>query len=466
MVFSSMTFLYVFLPLVVISYFLCKNIVYRNSVLLIFSLVFYSWGEPRFIIGMVLAALAAYVGGIVIDKYRDNTKIKKAAFIITVALLCGNLVYFKYLNFILDSIESLLKTSFNIGDVVLPIGISFYTFQILSYVIDLYKGTVKLQKNYFYLLLYVSFFPQLIAGPIVRYETVEKEIGERQETIEDFAKGLRRFCVGLSKKVIIANSVATIPLIIYSKDASVMGSAMYFVAAIGYALQIYFDFSGYSDMAIGLGRMFGFHFMENFNYPYIATSVTDFWRRWHMSLSTWFRDYIYIPMGGNRVKKGRFVLNIVFVWALTGIWHGASWNFMLWGVYYGAILLLEKLVLKKYIDKLPKIVSWAYTMFIVLIGWVIFNVTDFSQMGKTLKIMFSFMPTNWAEAYAFDAEILLGFIYIPLGILCMLPWKTWLKVPQTKLWDNISYALSFVLFVLCVMFTISSTYNPFIYFRF
>ncbi len=315
MVFSSLTFLYFFLPPLIISYFLCKNRVYRNSVLLIFSLIFYSWGEPKLLLVMLAATGVAYIGGLLIDKFdkKQRGKAKKAVFISTTVLLVANLFCFKYMNFAADSFSRLFGINFSIAKIALPIGISFYTFQILSYVIDLYKKEVSVQKNYFYLTLYVTFFPQLIAGPIVRYETVEEEINVRKETVADFAAGLQRFIVGLFKKAVISNSVGAIANIVYGGDAAVYGSSMYWLAAVSYALHIYFDFSGYSDMAIGLGRMFGFHFLENFNYPYIATSITDFWRRWHISLSTWFRDYIYIPLGGNRVKKGRFIFNILFV---------------------------------------------------------------------------------------------------------------------------------------------------------
>ena len=468
MVFSSLTFLYGFLPLVIISYFICKNRVYRNSVLLAFSILFYSWGEPKLISLMLLASLVAYISGLLMDKYEkeDNKKLKKWIFIISVVLLTANLFVFKYLNFAADNVGALFGVDFNLKKIVLPIGISFYTFQILSYVIDLYLGKVKVQKNWFYLTLYVTFFPQLIAGPIVRYETVEEEIRERRESVEEFSHGLERFIRGLAKKVIIANNVAIIPTIVYAGAAQTYGSAMYWLAALGYALQIYFDFSGYSDMAIGLGRMFGFHFLENFNYPYIAKSVTDFWRRWHISLSSWFRDYIYIPLGGNRVKKARFVFNILVVWCLTGFWHGAEWNFIIWGLYYGLLLLGEKLLWGKYLEKLPKVIRWAYSMFFVLIGWVIFNMTDVNAIGRAFKVMFGFMPTDIAGVIAADTDILLSLIYVPLGIICMLPWKDKVKLPDNVVVKAGVMVLHIALLAVSVIYTISSSYNPFIYFRF
>ena len=457
MVFSSLTFVYAFFPLVVLLYYLCKNRVYRNTVLLIASLLFYSWGEPRFLLLMVAATLAAYCGGLLMERVRR----KKLVLIVTVVLLTGNLFVFKYLNFFSDNLSALLGIG-TLPRLTLPIGISFYTFQILSYVIDLYRGKISVQRNFFYLLLYVSFFPQLIAGPIVRYETVESEIRERRESVEDVAAGMRRFVLGLAKKVILANHIALIAETIYAGDSAVYGTALYWVAAVAYALQIYFDFSGYSDMAIGLGRMFGFHFLENFDHPYLALSVTDFWRRWHISLSTWFRDYIYIPLGGNRVKKPRRVLNILIVWALTGFWHGAQWNFLLWGLYYGLLLLIEKLFLGRLSEKLPKLVRWLYTAFFVLIGWVLFNLVDFSALLHALQMMFLPHATDWTAAVAADAGLLKGLIYLPLGAVCCLP----LLSKKPKGGTLLANAAALLLFGVCLIYILSSSYNPFIYFRF
>ncbi len=467
MVFSSLTFLYFFLPPVILLYFLSKNRAYRNTVLLIFSLIFYSWGEPKLLLMMLMASLTAYIAGLLMQRFEDEgrQRAKKAVFITSVCILSGNLFVFKYLNFACDNISRFFGIDMNIAAIALPIGISFYTFQILSYVIDLYKKEVGVQRNYFYLTLYVAFFPQLIAGPIVRYETIEAEIHDRKETFYDFAEGLKRFITGLFKKAVIANSVSILPTIVYSGEGN-FGSGMYWLAAISYALQIYFDFSGYSDMAIGIGRMFGFHFLENFNYPYTATSITDFWRRWHISLSSWFRDYIYIPLGGNRVKKQRFVFNILFVWTVTGLWHGADWNFILWGFYYGVLLLGEKMIWGKFTEKLPSLLRWAYSMFFVLIGWVIFNLTDMSVMADTLKTMFSFAKTDMSAAIAANTDILLSAVYIPLGLLCMLPWKNWVKVPKNECIGVISYVVHVGLFFVSVVYIISSSYNPFIYFRF
>ena len=353
MVFSQLSFLYFFFPLVIVLYFLIRSRPWRNAVLLVCSLLFYSWGEPRYVLVMVAASLAAWLAGLLIEHFRARPGRKKLVLAACVVLLLGNLMVFKYLGFLVENVNGLLGLHINIGAITLPIGISFYTFQILSYVIDLYRDKVGVQRNFFYFTLYVSFFPQLIAGPIVRYQTVEEEIRNRRENWDDAVYGTRRFIVGLAKKVLLANNMAKLAELVYTSGAQGLGTSAYWLAAVGYTLQIYFDFSGYSDMAIGLGRIFGFHFLENFNYPYLSRSITEFWRRWHISLSTWFRDYVYIPLGGNRVKKSRWVFNIVVVWALTGLWHGAEWNFVLWGLYYAAFLLLEKFLLGRVLERLP-----------------------------------------------------------------------------------------------------------------
>ena len=468
MVFSTLTFLFFFLPLVFLTYFLIPNRTYKNAVLLVFSLVFYGWGEPKFILLMLAASFVAYVGGLLIHRLdkKGRPKARKAVFIATVSLLSANLFIFKYLNFAVENINKLFPGAIGLREIALPIGISFYTFQILSYVIDLYRREIGLQKNYFYLTLYLAFFPQLIAGPIVRYQTVEEEIHTRKETVADVTYGLRRFAVGLAKKAVIANNVGAVATSIYSGDPAIYGTGWYWLAAVAYALQIYFDFSGYSDMAIGLGRIFGFHFLENFNYPYIATSITDFWRRWHISLSTWFRDYIYIPLGGNRVKKSRWIFNICVVWSLTGFWHGAQWNFLLWGVYYAVLLLLEKLVLHKLLERLPKFVGWLYTFVLVLISWVLFNLTDFSQMLAALRQMFSFDFHSPMPGLFADTTLLNAVLYVPLGILCMFPWAKKIRLKETVWTDLLKNVACLGLIAVSILFIIGSTYNPFIYFRF
>jgi alginate O-acetyltransferase complex protein AlgI len=462
-VFTSLTFLYAFLPLTLALYFLCPNRRWRNGVLLLASLLFYSWGEPKHILLMLLATAIAYVGGLLISRTASEASKphglwNKVVFILTVAALLGNLIIFKYLNFFSDTLGLSLPV------IDLPIGISFYTFQILSYVIDLYRGHIRVQKNPCYLLLYVSLFPQLIAGPIVRYQTVESEILDRKETWEDFMQGLHRFILGLGKKVLLANNAATVATAIYASEAA--GTTALWLGALAYTLQIYFDFSGYSDMAIGMGRMFGFHFLENFDYPYCSRSVTEFWRRWHISLSSWFRDYVYIPLGGNRVSTLRWVRNILVVWALTGLWHGASWNFVLWGLYYGCFLLLEKLWFHRLLDRLPAPVQWLYTMLVVMVGWVLFNLTDFAQLGHTLKLMFSYTKTSWFTLIASDSEPVFGTLFLPLCILFSFPIARRFWAARSTPMVVLQNVLCLMILVLCIAFLLSATFNPFIYFRF
>lgn len=465
MLFSSLTFLYFFLPTVLILYFIINNRTWRNTVLLIASLVFYSWGEPKYVFLMLASTLAAWLCGLGMDKAKERKTLSRAILIISLILMLGSLAVFKYLNFFVENLNRIDGIALKVQNIALPIGISFYTFQILSYLIDLYWGKVSVQKSYFRFTLYVSFFPQLIAGPIVRYETVEREISLRHENWDDAVSGMRRFTLGLAKKVLIANNVAAVAVYIYSSNSA--GSGAYWLAAVCYTLQIYFDFSGYSDMAIGLGRIFGFHFLENFNYPYISKSVTEFWRRWHISLSSWFRDYVYIPLGGNRVKKQHWILNILIVWTLTGFWHGAQWNFILWGLYYAVLLLCEKLFWGKTLEKLPAAVRWLYTMFIVTVGWVLFDITDFSQLGHVLGVMFSFAPTRWLTLLSGDVSKLFNLAFIIPGILFSFPIAKKISFGKKSVASAIVVnCLYILLFALCIAFIISSSYNPFIYFRF
>ena len=465
MLFSSLTFLYFFLPTVLILYFIINNRTWRNTVLLIASLVFYSWGEPKYVFLMLASTLAAWLCGLGMDKAKERKSLSRAILIISLVLMLGSLAVFKYLNFFVENLNRIDGIALKVQNIALPIGISFYTFQILSYLIDLYWGKVSVQKSYFRFTLYVSFFPQLIAGPIVRYETVEREISLRHENWDDAVSGMRRFTLGLAKKVLIANNVAAVAVYIYSSNSA--GSGAYWLAAVCYTLQIYFDFSGYSDMAIGLGRIFGFHFLENFNYPYISKSVTEFWRRWHISLSSWFRDYVYIPLGGNRVKKQHWILNILIVWTLTGFWHGAQWNFILWGLYYAVLLLCEKLFWGKTLEKLPAAVRWLYTMFIVTVGWVLFDITDFSQLGHVLGVMFSFAPTRWLTLLSGDVSKLFNLAFIIPGILFSFPIAKKIRFGKKSVASAIVVNCLYIfLFALCIAFIISSSYNPFIYFRF
>ena len=465
MVFSSFTFLFIFLPLVLLTYFLAKKRQLRNIVLLVFSLIFYAWGEPVYVILMLLSIIVNYLIALKIERRKRG---KKKWMIIDVIFNLGVIGFFKYGNFMIQNINSIFHSNIGEMDLALPIGISFYTFQVLSYVIDVYRKTVPAQKSIVNLGMYVTLFPQLIAGPIVRYETVAEEIENRKENFTEVVEGLKRFFIGLGKKVLIANQMALIADTIYSGDLANTGTVSLWLAAISYTLQIYFDFSGYSDMAIGLGRMFGFHFLENFNYPYIAKSITDFWRRWHISLSTWFRDYVYIPLGGNRVSKFKWLRNILVVWLLTGLWHGASWNFILWGVYYGVILIIEKVFLGRIIEKLPKVLQHIYALFFIIIGWVIFRVEDFSQMGIVLQKMFTWQASSIIDNIVLNFDVFSSLPYILIGIIGSMP--LWTKVREKRKQTNsyliVSNLWSFGIFMLSICFLLVATYNPFIYFRF
>ncbi len=470
MLFSSLTFLFGFLPILLILYFIIKNRKYKNVVLLIFSLLFYAWGEPKYILLMLLTILIVYIFGILIDKFDREKKLtlKKLSLILCIILVLGSLIFFKYSNFLIENINSIFNTKINLINVIMPIGISFYTFQILSYIIDLYNKKIKLQKNYFSLALYVSLFPQLIAGPIVRYETVEEEIDNRKETKEDVIAGTKRFIIGLSKKVIIANQMALLADLIFNKHNGSYGTSIIWLGTLAYTLQIYFDFSGYSDMAIGLGRIFGFHFLENFDYPYISKSVTEFWRRWHISLSTWFRDYVYIPLGGNRVNKFKWIRNIILVWLLTGLWHGAAWNFIIWGIYYGLLLLFEKLFLNKLLNKLPSIINWLYTFIIVMIGWMIFRSNSLNELLLFIKTMFSYKQTDWITILADNLSTFNSLIFIVPAFILSFPILKKIKEKYSgkTIYIILTNILLLMLFIMCIVYLTSSSYNPFIYFRF
>ena len=472
MLFSSLTFLFIFLPIIVIFYYIVKNRKIRNCILLLFSLLFYAWGEPKYILLMLFIISVSYIFGLIIDFY-DKKKcyvLKKMYFIVCILIILFNLIYFKYTNFILSNINYIFSSDVTFKEIILPIGISFYTFQILSYIIDLYRNKINVQKNPLNLALYVALFPQLIAGPIVRYSTVVDELDNRKETFDDFVSGLKRFIIGLSKKVIISNNVAILADFVFDQGINYrndLGTIIVWLGIVAYGLQIYYDFSGYSDMAIGLGKMFGFHFLENFNYPYVSKSITEFWRRWHISLSSWFRDYVYIPLGGNRVSKIKWIFNILIVWMLTGLWHGASWNFILWGLYFGIILLLEKLFLKKILDKLPGFIRWIYSIVLILIGWIIFRANNVTDILFYLKKLFDFSSTNLVNLFI-DTNFSISFIYIIIGIIFIFPIY---KVIENKFQNSIIYEcinslICLCLLIICIMFLTSSNYNPFIYFRF
>ncbi len=472
MVFSSLVFLCIFFPAVLILYHLCPFLKGKNAILLLASLIFYAWGEPKWILVMLTTTLIDFTAGAIIGK-TEKKKVKKTALVLSVIVTLGFLFVFKYLNFATFNLNAIVPF-LNIPqtNLVLPIGISFYTFQALSYVVDVYRGDVPYQKNYFNLLLYVSMFPQLIAGPIVRYVDVANEIAQRKVRAVDFSDGVTRFLIGLTKKAVFANFVGKLAENYLVGDISSNTTLGAWIGIVAYFFQIYFDFAGYSDMAIGMGKMLGFTFKENFNYPYVATSITDFWRRWHMSLSSFFRDYIYIPLGGNRRMQLR---NMFVVWLLTGLWHGASWNFVLWGLYYFLILTFEKYVLKGIMPKIPKILRLAYSLFFVIIGWVFFYFEDLSKILEQLKTMFHIGDvTGYSQT---DITTLVNNVF--LLIICAVavtPLVSFAaKKANTKLQNSpngtiISGVTTFVfqvaVLIICASCLVGSTYNPFLYFRF
>ncbi len=468
MVFSSLTFLYIFLPLCLVAYFLTGKIKVRNFILLLFSLVFYAWGEPKYILLMLAATAVDYVAGLLIEKYRGTGKAKFFLFC-AVFLTLSVLGVFKYADFFADSANRVFSLQMPLLGLSLPIGISFFTFQALTYVVDVYRGRVPVQPYYYKLLLYVSMFPQLIAGPIVRYSDVCAQIDGRVCTWQKASRGILRFCVGLLKKAIVANFAGELTEKLLGGDLSELSSVGAWVGIAAYAIQIYFDFSGYSDMAIGLGHVFGFDFPENFRYPYAANSVNDFWRRWHITLSSFFRDYVYIPLGGNRK---RWAFNMLLVWLLTGLWHGASWNFVLWGLYYFFFLMLEKLYLGDILEKLPKAARHIYTVIVVLIGWVFFFFTDLSAIKAFFAAAFG---ANGFADVTQNAIVTNYIVVLLVGAVFSVPVFSKILALGNRLCE--SKIGKVLVNVSCVIFTFSalwiataalvgSSYNPFLYFRF
>ena len=464
MLFSSMTFVFMFLPIVCALY-LLSNKRFHNPILLAASILFYAWGEPKYLAIMLLTILINYAGAIAVEKF---DKYKKLWLILTIIVDLGLLIYFKYFNFIIDNINNLFHAHISALDVIMPIGISFYTFQALSYVIDVFRGDCKAQKDVYKLALYICLFPQLIAGPIVKYHDVAEQIEDREVNFDKVNLGVKRFIIGLAKKMLIANTLGAIADKIFTQPADTFTPLVAWLGGISYTLQLYYDFSGYSDMAIGLGLIFGFHFMENFNYPYISKSITEFWRRWHISLSTWFKQYLYIPLGGNRISKNRTYINLGIVFLLTGIWHGASWNFVFWGLWNGFFIILEKMTgWHNETDKLSiKILKHLYTIFVFVLGWVMFRADNMTYAWTYLKNMFGLVPvhdiTYKMIYYVDNVEIITLFI----GILCAMPiFKNMVYVENkaVKLAVNIWLL---VLFILSAASIAASTYNPFIYFRF
>lgn len=463
MVFASITFLYYFLPIFLILYFIFPK-KYKNIVLLIFSFIFYFYDEPKYILLMLIEVFFSYFMTLSLEKNKSKNLL---GIIISfhIFLLC----VFKYFNFIITNINSIFGGNISLLNIVLPIGISFYTFQIISYEVDVYRGKVKASKSLIDYMTYVFLFPQLIAGPIVRYETISKELKSRKVTLEDFSYGVNRFIIGLFKKVVIANNIGELCNIL--NNSSEVSVLLYWVLGISYMLQIYFDFSGYSDIAIGIGRMIGFKFPENFNYPYIANSVTDFWRRWHMTLSSWFRDYVYIPLGGNRVSTLKHIRNILVVWMLTGLWHGASWNFIIWGIYFGVILIIEKYCLNKVLEKLPRVIRNIYAMFIVMISFIIFSSDDISSALVAIKGLFSFSSLKFSNDFIIYYIRSYGVILIGGLVLCTPLIKNVInKLRENKILNYIINIFEVIILVLVLVvitsMLIDSSYNPFLYFRF
>ena len=465
MLFTSISFLYYFLPALIIIYFITPK-KYKNIILLIASLLFYFYGEPKYVFLMIAEIIIAYIGAILIDKYKNQSK---NILITTLFIHIFLLIIFKYTDFIIKTINDISNANIKLLNIALPIGISFYTFQIISYIIDVYNGKVKVQKNIINLATYVSLFPQLVAGPIVRYQTVEKELDDRVHSFNNFAYGIRRFTIGLAKKVLIANALGELCTKAFVLNETTV--IFYWIFGISYMLELYFDFSAYSDMAIGLGRIFGFNFPENFNYPYISKSITEFWRRWHISLSTWFKDYVYIPLGGNRNGIYKQIRNILIVWLLTGIWHGANWTFLIWGLLFGIILIVEKIFLNKFMEKLPSFIRRIYVLFIVMILFIIFNSDNMSVALTNIKGLFGMN----GEIFINDYTLHYLKSYLPVLIIALLGSTPFIKIlidklRKNKYVNNIINILEPILIVMILFvvtsYLIDNSYNPFLYFRF
>lgn len=470
MLFSSMIFLWFFLPLVFCSYYLIDKR-FKNILLLISSIIFYAWGGVSYSLIMLSSIIINYIFALLIDKAIEdnNLKNKKIYLALCIIINLSILGYFKYTNFIISIINSLSQNKIiELTNIVLPIGISFYTFQALSYVIDVYRGHNKAQKNIFNLALYISFFPQLIAGPIVKYHDIENQILNRNESLENIFYGIKRFIYGLSKKVILANMFALSCDEILKQPTDELGTALVWCASVLYTLQIYYDFSGYSDMAIGLGKMFGFNFLENFNYPYISKSIKEFWRRWHISLSTWFKEYLYIPLGGNRKRKLFTYINLLIVFFATGLWHGASYNFILWGLFHGFFLVIERIFLGKLLEKNKlKFINHIYVIFVFVIGWVLFRANDLKHAFELYKLMFSYKESIYTVRYFFYPQTFVCFIF---GILFSGLFQSIFPKVREATFSSKVYifesVIQFILLFICIMYLVNGTYNPFIYFRF
>lgn len=460
MVFSSSVFLFVFLPIVIAGYFLCNGKV-RNLWLLLTSLYFYAWGEPKYILLMLISILFNYVMGIGIELLHKRKNIQKVLLAVGCIIDLGALLLFKYADFFVDNVNLLFGKTLQPVGLLLPIGISFYTFQTMSYIIDVYRKEVKAQRNIIYLGLYVSFFAQLIAGPIVRYSDIEKQIASRKISLDHFYSGMMRFILGFSKKVLLADNVAVTANWAFGlQDLSAPAA---WTGIIAYTLQIYLDFSGYSDMAIGIGKIFGFDFMENFNFPYISASIREFWRRWHISLSTWFRDYVYIPLGGSRKGNLNTYRNLFIIFFLTGFWHGASWNFIIWGMYYGIFLILERIFLGKLLEKLPRFFGHCYTLAIVMFGWIFFRAEGLTAAIHYIKALFRFNSDSvlqWQITVTGEQVF-----FIMAGILCSLPLGRWIG-NRIRVNPWISDIAKMAVFICAIFYLVGRGFSPFLYFRF
>ena len=456
MVFSSLTFLFFFLPLTLGIYYISPNR-FKNSILLIFSLLFYGWGEPKYILIMLFSSVIDFIHAKVIDNNRGNIK-SKIALLSSIIVNISILFYFKYSGFFLEVMNNLIGTKFEIFSIALPIGISFYTFQTMSYSIDVYLGVAPVQSSLISFATYVSLFPQLVAGPIVRYQTIATELTDRTHTFDKFYDGVNLLLIGLGKKVILANNIGLIWNFVKLQEINQLSMFTAWLGIISFGLQIYFDFSGYSDMAIGLGKLFGFNFPKNFNYPYISKSITEFWRRWHISLGQWFRDYIYIPLGGNKKGKLKWIRNIFIVWFITGLWHGAGINFILWGIYFGIILMMEKLFLLELLNKLPNWIRCLYTLILVSIGWVLFEITNFTLIGLYLKSMF--INSNIIDE-TFLYLLIPNIILITICIFASTPASA--KIIKN---EYLKLTILFLSFFISISFLVDASFNPFLYFRF
>lgn len=468
MLFSSIVFLFTFLPAVVILYYLLP-VRFRNVILLLASLVFYAWGEPVYLFLMLLSILFNYFSGLDIARNLQDKRAAKRSLVFNLIINLAVLGFFKYEGFVLDTLNGILPVHISYHALPLPIGISFYTFQILSYIIDVYRGNVKVQTNLPNFALYVTMFPQLIAGPIVQYADVDEQLASREVSRTKFGEGSMYFIRGLAKKVLLANTSGMIFTEVSGLAKGNIAVMTAWLGAFAYMFQIYFDFSGYSDMAIGLGKMFGFEFNMNFNYPYVSKSITEFWRRWHVSLSSWFRDYVYIPLGGNRVSKIKHIRNLLIVWLLTGLWHGAAWNFVAWGLYYGVILIIEKYLLSPVLDRLPDVVRHIYSIVLVVIGWVLFFSSSFGQAADYIRVMFGAGAHGFADResmYLLTSNLILWLILI-FGSTPLVHFR-YEHMLRTKKWNTtiINSVVYVALFIVCIAYLVTETYNPFLYFRF